>query len=53
MDGALPRAPLTVEEGRVTLHLPGDWADLNGDRLLNRVRGLGRVIGLDGRIIVD
>ncbi|MEE7492334.1 exopolyphosphatase [Methylobacterium oryzae] len=50
MDGALGRAPLTVEDGRVVLRLPRDWEALNGDRLLNRVRGLGRIIGLDGRV---
>jgi exopolyphosphatase/guanosine-5'-triphosphate,3'-diphosphate pyrophosphatase len=50
MDGALTRAPLLVEDGRVTLRIPEDWAALTSDRLLNRVRGLGRVVGLDGRI---
>ena len=50
MDGALGRAPLTVEDGRVVLRLPQEWEALNGDRLLNRVRGLGRVVGLDGRV---
>jgi exopolyphosphatase/guanosine-5'-triphosphate,3'-diphosphate pyrophosphatase len=52
MDGALGRAPLTVEDGRVVLRLPRDWKPLSGDRLLNRVRALGRVIGLDGRVEV-
>jgi exopolyphosphatase / guanosine-5'-triphosphate,3'-diphosphate pyrophosphatase len=52
MEGVLDRVPLTVEDGRVILRLPPDWAALNGDRLLNRVRGLGRVIGLEGRIEV-
>ncbi|MGC5779209.1 exopolyphosphatase [Methylobacterium sp. NFXW15] len=52
MDGALPRAPLTVEDGRVTLRLPPDWVDLSGERLLNRVRGVGRILGFDARIIV-
>ncbi len=52
MDGALPRAPISVEDNKVTLRLPPEWTELNGDRLLNRVRGLGRVIGLDGRILV-
>ena len=50
MDGALGRAPLTVEDGRVVLRLPQEWEALSGDRLLNRVRGLGRVVGLDGRV---
>lgn len=52
MEGALGRAPLGIEDGRVTLRLPPDWADLNSDRLLNRVRGLGRVVGLEARIAV-
>ena len=52
MDGALPRAPLSVEEGRVTLRLPAEWKDLGGERLLNRVRGLSRLIGLDARVVV-
>ena len=52
MDGALSRVGLAVEDGRVILRLPAEWADLGSDRLLNRVRGLGRVIGLDGRVAI-
>lgn len=52
MEGALRRMPLVVEDGRAVLTLPADWAALNGDRLLHRVRGLGRIVGLDGRIVV-
>jgi len=36
----------------VTLRLPAEWKDLGGDRLLNRVRGLARLIGCDGRVVV-
>ncbi|CAO4165458.1 exopolyphosphatase [Methylorubrum populi] len=50
MEGPLKRIPIAVEDGKVVLRLPADRAALNGERLLNRVRGLGRVIGLDGRI---
>ncbi|MDP4022243.1 exopolyphosphatase [Methylobacterium sp. NEAU 140] len=50
IDGALGRAPIAVEGGRAVLRLPPDWADLGSERLLNRVRGLGRVLGLDARI---
>jgi exopolyphosphatase/guanosine-5'-triphosphate,3'-diphosphate pyrophosphatase len=32
--------------------MPADRETLAGDRILNRVRGVGRVIGLDGRIAV-
>lgn len=52
MDGALRRMPLAVEGGRVVLRLAPEWEALNGDRLLNRVRGLGRVLGLDGRVVI-
>lgn len=52
MDGALPRAPLTIENGRVTLRLPTDWSQLGGERMINRIRGLGRVLGLEGQILV-
>ncbi|WP_238183766.1 exopolyphosphatase [Methylobacterium trifolii] len=52
MEGALGRIPVTVEAGRVLLRLPAEWQALNSDRLLSRVRGLARVVGLDGRIEV-
>ena len=52
MAGMLPRMPIGVVEGRVVLSVPEEWRALAGDRILNRVRGLGRVIGLDGRVEV-
>ncbi|TXM75029.1 exopolyphosphatase [Methylobacterium sp. WL103] len=52
MEGALRRMPLKIEDGRVILSLPPEWDALNGDRLLNRVRGLGRIVGLEGRVRV-
>ncbi len=51
MAGALGRIPVTIEGGRVTLTLPADQGSLPGDRILNRVRGLGRLFGLEGRIV--
>lgn len=51
MAGALERIPVTIEGGRVTLTLPADQGSLPGDRILNRVRGLGRLFGLEGRIV--
>ncbi|MER2264273.1 exopolyphosphatase [Methylobacterium oxalidis] len=50
MGGTLDRLHLAVEDGKVVLRLPAPWEALAGDRLLNRVRGLGRILGLDGRI---
>ncbi|WP_375410212.1 exopolyphosphatase [uncultured Methylobacterium sp.] len=52
MAGTLPRMPIGVVEGRVVLSVPEEWRALAGDRILNRVRGLGRVIGFDGRVEV-
>ncbi|GJD46872.1 Guanosine-5'-triphosphate,3'-diphosphate pyrophosphatase [Methylobacterium cerastii] len=52
MEGALRRMPLTIEDGRVILSLPPEWDALNGDRLPNRVRGLARIVGLEGRVRV-
>ena len=50
MEGTLRRTALAVEDGKVVLRMPEEWRALAGDRVLNRVRGLGRVIGLDGRV---
>ncbi len=51
MGGVLGTAPVTAVDGRLTLQLPPDLRDLNSDRLLNRVRGLARLVGMDGRIV--
>lgn len=53
MEGTLGRMPIAVADGRVVLGMPRAWEALAGDRILNRVRGLGRVIGLDGRIDIS
>ena len=45
MPGVLPRAPLVVERGTLVLRLEGDLAALEGERLYNRVRRLGKLIG--------
>jgi exopolyphosphatase/guanosine-5'-triphosphate,3'-diphosphate pyrophosphatase len=45
MPGVLPRTPLTVERHRLALRLPGEFALLGGDRVLNRLRALSRLIG--------
>jgi len=47
MPGVLPRAPLKVEKGKLVLRLEGDLAPLEGERLLNRLRQLGKLIGRD------
>ena len=45
MPGVLPRTPLAVERHRLALHLPGATAALAGERILNRLRSLARLIG--------
>ncbi len=45
MPGVLPRAPLTVSKGKLVLKLDSDLAALDGERLYNRVRQLGKLIG--------
>jgi exopolyphosphatase/guanosine-5'-triphosphate,3'-diphosphate pyrophosphatase len=50
MPGVLPRAPLKVEKGKLVLRLEGDLAPLEGERLLNRLRQLGKLIGRDPMI---
>jgi len=45
MPGVLPKAPLSVERHRLALRLAGQSAALAGDRVLNRLRSLARLIG--------
>lgn len=52
MAGTLPRIPIGVADGKVLLTIPAEWRALAGERILGRVRGLGRVIGLEGRVEV-
>jgi exopolyphosphatase/guanosine-5'-triphosphate,3'-diphosphate pyrophosphatase len=45
MPGVLPRAPMRVEHGLLTLRLRDDLAALAGDRVFNRLKQLARLIG--------
>ena len=45
MPGVLSRTTLAVERHRLALHLPGATAPLSGERVLNRLRSLARLIG--------
>ncbi len=45
MPGVLIHTPLAVERHRLALHLPGEFAALAGERILNRQRALARLIG--------
>jgi exopolyphosphatase/guanosine-5'-triphosphate,3'-diphosphate pyrophosphatase len=50
MAGVLPRAPLTFRNGRIVLELPADLAPLASERLANRVRALGKLLGCETAI---
>ena len=45
MPGVLPQTPLAIERHRLALRLPGDFAALAGERVMNRLRSLARLIG--------
>lgn len=50
MPGVLPKSPLRVEKGKLVLRLEGTMASLDGERLFNRVRQLGKLIGREPAI---
>ncbi len=45
MPGVVDRAPLRVEGKQLVLHLPGELSALSGNRVLRRLKQLGRLIG--------
>jgi exopolyphosphatase/guanosine-5'-triphosphate,3'-diphosphate pyrophosphatase len=47
MPGVLPNTPLRCANGRLVLSLPAGRADLASDRLLNRAKTLGRLLGME------
>lgn len=48
--GILPRIGLEVEDGQMTIVLPGELAALEGERLAKRANQFGRLLGLKARI---
>jgi exopolyphosphatase/guanosine-5'-triphosphate,3'-diphosphate pyrophosphatase len=53
MPGVLPRAPMFVKKGKLVLRLEGELAALAGDRLANRLRQLGKLIGREPTLVAD
>ncbi len=51
MPGVLPKTPLKVARGKLTLRLPDRFAALNGERVNNRMRTLSRLIGREFEVI--
>ena len=43
-------APLVCRKGRIVLELPGEFAPLASERLLNRVRALGKLLDCEAVI---
>jgi len=53
MPGVLPKTPLRVERGPLVLRLPGAQAALNGERVMNRMRTLARLIGREAVVLEE
>jgi exopolyphosphatase/guanosine-5'-triphosphate,3'-diphosphate pyrophosphatase len=52
MADVLPRTPMLCTKTKLTLTLPQDFAPLASDRLNNRLKQLGRLIGRDASIAI-
>ena len=52
MRGVLPKAPLTANKGKVVLTLPATLGDLSNERVQNRLKGLGKLMGRDPSVVV-
>jgi exopolyphosphatase / guanosine-5'-triphosphate,3'-diphosphate pyrophosphatase len=50
MPGVLPRAPMRVRKKEIALELPFDLAALANERLMNRLKGVAKLIGREPRI---
>lgn len=53
MPGVLERVPLEIEDRTLVLRLPADLGDLLNERVFNRLRQLGRLLGRDATAVVD
>jgi len=53
MPGVLPKTPLRVERGRLVLTLSGSNRALNGERVMNRMRTLARLIGREAVVVEE
>jgi len=51
MADVLPRAPMACIKNRLVLSLPSDLADLSNERLTNRLKQLGRLIGRETAVM--
>ncbi len=52
MADVLPRTPMLCSKAKLTLTLPQDFAALASDRLYNRLKQLGRLIGREANLLI-
>lgn len=52
MADVLPRCPISVKKGVLTLSLPPELENLRCDRINNRLRQLGRTLGMQASVVV-
>ena len=52
MPAVLPETPLAIERHRLALRLPGEFASLAGERIVNRLRSLARLIGREPVVLM-
>jgi len=52
MPGVLPKAPMRVRKKELVLELPADLAALASDRIANRMKALGKLIGREPKVVV-
>jgi exopolyphosphatase/guanosine-5'-triphosphate,3'-diphosphate pyrophosphatase len=50
MGGVLPRTPLLARGRSIILQLPADMADLANERLVGRMKALGKLLNLEPKI---
>ena len=53
MPGVLPKAPLRARKKELVLELPADLAALASDRIANRMKALGKLIGREPKVVVS
>jgi exopolyphosphatase/guanosine-5'-triphosphate,3'-diphosphate pyrophosphatase len=53
MPGVLPDTPMQVSRGKLTLRLPGKYAELAGERVANRLKQLARLIGREPVVMTE
>jgi exopolyphosphatase/guanosine-5'-triphosphate,3'-diphosphate pyrophosphatase len=51
-EGVLPKTPMQVKRGKLSLRLPGRYSKLASDRLFSRLRQLARLVGREPMIEV-